>query len=140
MGLYSWADNDCSCKHDSIDLFVEGRSFNLTGLTFTLVYIDNLTIYHVFYEFDKEDGTVVLLENNNTKYMGSNMIDLFVIPIQCEDCDVRIDLYPKLYYPNNNNAQSITFPDGNSIPVEYDGVLTYKAVCNHINYKFKICE
>ena len=46
------------------------------------------------------------------------MINSLAKPIQCEDNDVIIDLRPKLYYPNNNNAQLITFPDGTSITVE----------------------
>ena len=55
--------------------------------------------------------------------MGDDKIDYLANPIQCEDNYMRVDLRPKLYYPNNNNTQSITFPDGNPIPVEYNGVL-----------------
>ena len=62
---------------------------------------------------------MVLLEHNNTIYMGNNMINYLDNPIKCDDNDVIIDLRPKLYYPNKNNAQSITFPCGTSIPVEY---------------------
>ena len=56
--------------------------------------------------------------------MGGYMIDSLANPIQCEDNYVRIDLRPKVYDPNKNNAKSITFPDGTSIPIEYNGVLT----------------
>ena len=71
--------------------------------------IYNLYIDRVFYGFDKEDRTVVLLEHNNTIYLGDNMINTLTNPIICDDDNVRFDLLPKLYYPNNNNAHSITF-------------------------------
>ena len=68
------------------------------------------------------------------------MIDSLNNPIKCEDTDVRVDLHPKVYYPNNSNAQSITFPYGNSFPVEYNGVLSCKAVCKPTKYKVEICD
>ena len=80
--------------------------------------IDSLTIYHGLYSFYKEDRNVVFLEHNNTIYMGEDIIDSLANPIQCEYNAVKIDLHPKVYYPNNNNAQSITLPYGTSIPVE----------------------
>ena len=52
------------------------------------------------------------------------MIDSLANPIQCEDNGVIVKLRPKVYGPNNNNAQSITLLYGTSIPVEYDGVIT----------------
>ena len=55
--------------------------------------------------------------------MGDYMIYYLDNPIQCEDNDVRMDLCPKVYEYNNNDAQSINFPDGTSIPVHYNGVL-----------------
>ena len=60
---------------------------------------------------------MVLLEHNNTIYMGENVIDSLANPFQCEDNNVRVDLRPKLYNPNNNNAQAVTFQCGTSILV-----------------------
>ena len=54
---------------------------------------------------------MVFLEHNNNIYMGDNMIDSLANPIQCEDNYVRFELRRKLYYPYNNNAHFITFPD-----------------------------
>ena len=59
-----------------------------------------------------------LLEHNNTIYMRDDFIDSLANPIQCEDNALRFDLLPKLYYPNNNNSQLITFTDGTSIAVD----------------------
>ena len=83
---------------------------------------------------------MVLLEHNNTIYMGDNIIDSLANPIQCEDNDVRGDSRPKVYDPNNNNAQSINFSDGASITVEHDVVLACIAVRKTIKYKVVNCE
>ena len=69
-----------------------------------------------------------LIEKNNTIYMGKDMINSFSNLIQCEDNDVRIFFHPKLYDTNNNYSQSVTFPDGTSISVGYNGVLSCIAV------------
>ena len=67
--------------------------------------IHNLPVAHVLYAFDKEDGTVVLLEHNNTIYMGDGMINSLANLIQCEDNNARINLRPKAYDTNRNNSQ-----------------------------------
>ena len=118
----------------------QGNSGNVTRFTSTLGYIDNLPIAHVLYAFDKDGVTVVLREHNNIIYMGYDMIDSLSNPIKCQDNDGRVKLRPKLQYPNNNNAQLITFPDGTSIPVDYDGVLPCIAVCKPNKYKVENCE
>ena len=74
-----------------VDEFFEGKSFNVTWFTSTLVSIDNLPISCVLYTFDKECGTVVVLKHNNTIYMEYDMIDSFTNPIQCDDNDVIFD-------------------------------------------------
>ena len=68
------------------------------------------------------------------------MINSLDNPIQCKDNDVRYDLHPRLYYPNNNNAHSITFPDGTSIPVYYNIVITCIAVHLPTKYEVEYCE
>ena len=61
--------------------------------------------------------------------MGDKMLNSWAKPIQFEDNGVRIYLRPKVYYPNNNYAQLITFPYVTSIPVDYNEVLTCIVVC-----------
>ena len=63
------------------------------------------------------------------------MINTLTIPINCDDDDVRFDLVPKVYYPNNNNSHSITFPYGTSIPVENYGVLPRISIRKPRKYK-----
>ena len=91
MGLEYWADTGCSGKYAYVNEFVEGKSVNVPGFISTLVSIDNLPIAHVLYSFDKEDGTMVLFEHNNTIHARDNMIDSSDNPIQYEDNGLRID-------------------------------------------------
>ena len=55
----------------------------MTGFTSILGSIYKRSIAHVLYTFDKEDGTVVFIEQNKTIYMGDDMIDSLDNPIQC---------------------------------------------------------
>ena len=83
---------------------------------------------------------MVLLEHNNTIYMGDNMIDSLANPVQCEDNDVRFGLRLNVYYPNNNNAHLINFPDGTLIPVDDDGVIPFIVVCKPTKYNVEYCK
>ena len=51
-----------------------------------------------------------------------------------------VDLCPKLYYPNNNNAHLINFPDGTLIPVDDDGVIPFIVVCKPTKYNVEYCK
>lgn len=53
------------------------------------------------------------------------MEDALANPIQMEENDVRVDTRPRCFYPGEELAQSITFPDGTRINIAYDGVLPY---------------
>ena len=125
LGIDSWADTCCAGKHAYVEEFVEGKTVTATGFTSTLGSISNLPIANVLYAYDAKDGSVIILECNNSIYMGGKMGDSLVNPIQAEEHDVRIDIRPRSYYPNSTTAQSITFSDGTILDVLYDGVLPY---------------
>ena len=127
LGFDSWADTSCSGKHAYVESFVEGQSVTATGFTTTLGKMENLPIANVIYAYDTNDGNTILLENFHTIYLGENMTDSLINPIQAEDNDVRIDIRPKRFYPNED-CQCIRFPDGTSLPLQYDGVLPYLPV------------
>ena len=96
LGLDSWSETVCSVKHAYVDEFGEGNSVNVTGFTSNLVSIDKFPIAHILCVFDKEDATVVFLEQNNTICMGDDMVDSLSNPIQYKDNYVRVDLRPKI--------------------------------------------
>ena len=111
-----------------------------TGFSPALGKLDNLPYAHVLYAYDNEEGQVILLEQNNTIYMGNNMNDSLSNPIQSEEAGVRVDLRPKYYYNNDNQAQTITFPDGTTISIFYDGSLPFIPVRRPTPNEMECCR
>jgi len=124
LGWDSWAETSCSGKHAYVEEFVEGRTVTATGFSSSLGSIKDLPIAHVLYAYDAADGETLILEHNNTVYLGDNLVDSLANPIQSEDNDVRVDIRPKVIY-NEARSQSVSFPDGTIIPIMYEGVLPY---------------
>ena len=140
LGFDSWADTSCAGRHAFVDSFVEGKSVNATGFSGTLGSINDLPIANVIYAFDQPDGETILLENFNAIYLGEKMEDSLINPIQCEENNVKIDMRPKHFYPNQSNCQSVTFDDGTQIPLEFDGVLPYLRVRRPTNKELDSCK
>ena len=125
MGIDSWADTCCAGKHAYVEEFIEGKTVTATGFTSSLGSIKSLPIANVLYAYDAPDGTVIVLECNNSIYLGDKMNDSLLNPIQAEEVGVHVDIRPRRYYPEDIGCQSIQFPDGTVIAVEYDGVLPF---------------
>ena len=117
LGIDTWADTCCAGKHAFVEEFVEGKTVTATGFTSSLGSVKNLPIANVLYAYDATDGTVILLECNNSIYLGTKMSDSLMNPIQAEEVGVRVDARPKRYYPEDIGCQSLNFPDGTLIPV-----------------------
>ena len=73
---------------------MEGKIVNATGFTPSLGSMNGLPIAHVVYAHDALDGSVLLLECNNAIYLGENMEDSLINPIQCEENGVCVDVRP----------------------------------------------
>ena len=140
LGIDSWADTCCAGRHCYVEEFVQGKVVNATGFTSTLGSLNNLPIAHVLYAYDQPDGTTSVIECNNSIYLGEDMVDSLVNPIQCKDNDVCVDLRPRAYYPSASSAQSIMFEDGTSLQLEYDGVLPYLQVCRPTPDEIHYCK
>ena len=123
LGLDTWADTSCSGKHAFVAEFIEGKVVTASGFSPSLGTVKDLPMANVLYAYDKSDGTTILLEHNNTLYLGPDIEDSLANPIQSEEIGIRVDLRPKVFYPNDPTSQSITFADGTVIPIQYDGVL-----------------
>ena len=96
-----------------------------TGFSLDLGSLPNLPVSNVLYDYDTADGDTIILESNNSIYLGDQMQDSLMNPIQAEENGTKIDLRPSRYYPNDWSAQKMTFDDGTVIPIQYDGVLPY---------------
>ena len=128
LGIDSWADTCCAGRHCYVEEFVLGKVVNAVGFTPSLGAMNGLPIAHVLYAFDAPDGTTFILECNNAIYLGEDMDDSLINPIQCEENNVRVDIRPRAYYPHCDHAQSVRFDDGTELRLQYDGVLPYLPV------------
>ena len=51
------------------------------------------------------------------------MDDLLLNPIQADEVGVQVDTRPKRYYPYDPSEQFVSFLDGTTMPVFYDGLI-----------------
>ena len=128
LGSDTWADMGCSGKYVYVEEFLIGKTVTAMGFSSSLGKLDNLPYAHVLYAYDHEDSSVLLLEHNNTIYLGDAMQDSLSNSIQSEEVGVRVDLRPQRYYEGEGNPQSITFKNGMVLPILYEGVLPYLLV------------
>ena len=128
LGLDRWVDTCCIGRHAHVEKFVLGKTVTVTGFSSSLRKLDNLPFAHILYTYDHAEGSVILIEHNNTIYMGENMDDSLSNLIQSEEVGVGVDLRPKYYYKDEEYAQTITFPDGIIIRILYDGSLPFISV------------
>ena len=77
----------------------------------------------MLYAYDTKFGTTLLLEHNNTIYLGEDMDDSLGNPIQSEEYGVQVDVHSKKDYPDKDSAQNVRFSDSTSILKLHDGVL-----------------
>ena len=81
LGLDTWADTGCSGRHAYVEEFILGKTITAMGFSASLGKLDNLPYAHVLYAYDHDDGSVLLLEHNNTIYLGDAMQDSLSNPI-----------------------------------------------------------
>ena len=135
-----WVDTGCAGRHAHVEEFVLGKTVTATGFSSSLGKLDNLPFTHVLYAYDHAEGSVILIEHNNTIYTGDNMDDSLSNPIESEVAGVGVDLRPKYYYKDKEHTQTITFPDGTMIPILYDGSLPFKPVRRPTSNEIENCR
>ena len=120
-----WADTGCSGKHAYVEESLIGKTVTAMAFSSSLGKLENMAYAHVLYAYDHEDRSVLLLEHNNTIYLGDAMQDSLSYPVQSEEISIRMDLHPRYYYDDDCQAQTITFPNGTVLLILYEGVLPY---------------
>ena len=111
-------------QNEFVEEFIEGKTVTATCFSTSLGSLKDLPIVHVLYAYDSHEGETLLLEHNNTMYLGEDLNDSLTNPIQSEESDFRVDISPKVIF-KEERSQSVTFPDDTIIPLMYDGVLPY---------------
>ena len=108
-----------------MEKFLIGKTVTAMAFSSSLGKLENMAYAHVLYAYDHEDRSVLLLEHNNTIYLGDAMQDSLSNPIQSKEISFRIDLLSRHYYNDYCQAQTIIFPNGMVLPILYEGVLPY---------------
>ena len=137
LGLHTWADTGCSGKHAYVQEYLIGKPVTVMGFSSSLGKLENSAYAHLLYAYDHDDGSVLLIEHNNTIYLGDTMQDSLSNPMQSEEISIRIDLRPRHYYDENCQAQTITFPNGMVLPILYEGVMPYVPVRRPILFEIE---
>ena len=70
-------------------------------------------------------GETIILRINSAVYLGENMDDCLVNPIQCMEAGTSMDLRLKKFYPNDDNAQKIISSMKLKPPILHDGPLPF---------------
>ena len=91
-------------KHTHVEEFIIGKTVTATAFSSSLGKLDNLPYAHVLYAYDHEEGSFILIEHNNTIYMRNNMDDSLSNPIQLEEAGIRVNLHPKYFYNDDDQA------------------------------------
>ena len=122
LGIDSFADTCVAGKHAHVIEFIDGKE--ISAKAWDGHKTQNLRIANVAYAYDTPDGETLILIFNQSIYGGELMEDGLVNPIQCLQNDVKIDSRPRIFYPEEDNAQTIQF-EGQCIEIVYDGPLPY---------------
>ena len=122
IGIDSFADTCVAGKHAHVIDFIEGKE--ISAKAWDGHKTQNLRIANVAYAFDTPDGETIILIFNQSIYGGEIMDDSLANPIQCLQNDVKIDCRPSIFYPDDDDAQTIQF-EGQRISIQYDGPLPY---------------
>ena len=81
-----------------------------TELSSSMGSLKDPPIANVLYIYDKQDGITILIEHNNTIYMGDIMEYYLANNLQSEESGIHIDIFPKKYYPDGSGSQIVTLP------------------------------
>ena len=139
LGIDSWADTCCVGKHAFVEEFIENKTVTAAVFTPSLGLVSNISIENVVYTYDAPDRTVLLLECNNSIYIGQKISDSLLNPIQAEEVGIYVDTWPRRYYPNDVECQSLHLPNVTIINVLYEGVLPYIPICPPTKEEFHHC-
>lgn len=135
-----WADTSCSGKHAHVLEFIEGKTVTATGFSSDLGSLSNLPIANVAYAHDLPSGETIILQINNTIYLGSEMDGGLLNSIQCMENNVHVDLRPRKYYPKETEAQTLLLPDNLTLNIQYQNVTPFIPVRSPTPQKLNSCH
>ena len=75
LGIDYWEDTCFAGKYSFVEEIIKGKIATATGFTSSLVSVSNIPIANVVYAHDYLYVTVLLLECNNSIYLGQKISD-----------------------------------------------------------------
>ena len=133
----SGADTCVMGKHAHVIEFIDGKE--VSAKSWSGHKTNSLRIANVAFAYDKPSGDTIILIFNQSIYAGDHVVDSLINPIQCLFNDVKVDIRPKLFYPEDESAQCIQFDD-QIIGLEYKGPLPSFHVRRPTKEEFNTCE
>jgi hypothetical protein len=119
------ADTGCVGKHARVLEFLIGKTVTAYGYGSHLPSTPDLPIANVMYAYDHDDGsTSLLLHFNQQIYMGDKMENSLLCPNQCRLHGILINTCPRMFYPNDEDAQMIIVGE-TRIPLLHHGPNPY---------------
>lgn len=141
LGIDSHADTSCAGKHAHVLEFNDDLKVSATGFAGKeTMCIDDLSIANVAYAYDTPQGDTLIFIVNNAIYLGALMDGSLLNPIQCMDHGIKIDIRPKLYYPEEKSAQTFEIPSLRRIlPIQYNGSVPFLHVRKPTREEMETC-
>ena len=122
MIVDSGADTCVVGRHAHIIEFIDGKE--VSANSWNGQKTENLRIANAAFAYDSPTGETIILIYNQSIYAGTHLEDNLLSPMQCLSSDVSIDIRPKLFFPNEPDAQSMRLADM-VIGLAYHGPLPY---------------
>ena len=94
LGIDSWSDTSCSGKHYYVDEFVEGKTVTAAGLSSSMDYLKHPPTDNFLYKYVTLYVTTILLDNNNTIYMGDMIEYPLTNLLHRRDKGIHIEITP----------------------------------------------
>ena len=127
LGIDSFADTSCAGKHAHVIEFNDDLTVSATGFAGKdSMQINDLSIANVAYAYDTSQGDTLIFIVNNAIYLGALMDGSLLNPVQCMENGIRIDIRPKLFYPDVRSAQTFEIPSLQRVlPILYNGLVPF---------------
>jgi hypothetical protein len=102
--------------------------------------INDLSIANVAYAYDTPQGDTLIFVVNNAIYLGDLMDGSLLNPVQRMEHGIKIDIRPRLFYPDTPTAQTFEIPSLQRLfPIQYEGSVPFLHVRKPTQEEIQTC-
>jgi hypothetical protein len=141
LGIDSFADTSCAGKHAHVLEFNDDITVSATGFAGKdTMCINDLSIANVAYAYDTPQGDTLIFVVNNAIYLGDLMDGSLLNPVQRMEHGIKIDIQPRLFYPDTPTAQTFEIPSLQRLfPIQYEGSVPFLHVRKPTQEEIQTC-